>query len=181
MYKRQGYDESADQMATQLSEFIDSGLVNIIGGCCGATPDHIKALSSIVEGKKPRPVSSVDSFTKLSGLEPLVIRPESNFINVGERTNVTGSLRFKRLIKEDKFDEALSVAREQVENGAQIIDINMDEGLIDSENAMVRFLRLISSEPDISKVPIMIDSSKWSVIELGLKNIQGKGLSLKHI
>ena len=170
------YDESADQMATQLSEFIDSGLVNIIGGCCGATPDHIKAFSSIVEGKKPRSVLSVDSFTKLSGLEPLVIRPESNFINVGERTNVTGSLRFKRLIKEDKFDEALSIAREQVENGAQIIDINLDEGLIDSENAMVRFLRLISSEPDISKVPIMIDSSKWSVIELGLKNIQGKGI-----
>ena len=171
-----GYDESADQMATQLSEFIDSGLVNIIGGCCGATPDHIKAFSSIVEGKKPRPVSSVESFTKLSGLEPLVIRPESNFINVGERTNVTGSLRFKRLIKEDKFDEALSVARDQVENGAQIIDINLDEGLIDSENAMVRYLRLISSEPDISKVPIMIDSSKWSVIESGLKNIQGKGI-----
>ena len=171
-----GYDESADQMATKLSEFIDSGLVNIIGGCCGATPDHIKAFSSIVEGKKPRPVSSVDSFTKLSGLEPLVIRPESNFINVGERTNVTGSLRFKRLIKEDKFDEALSVARDQVENGAQIIDINLDEGLIDSENAMVRYLRLISSEPDISKVPIMIDSSKWSVIESGLKNIQGKGI-----
>ena len=171
-----GYDESADQMATQLSEFIDSGLVNIIGGCCGATPDHIKAFSSIVEGKKPRSVSSVESFTKLSGLEPLVIRPESNFINVGERTNVTGSLRFKRLIKEDKFDEALSVARDQVENGAQIIDINLDEGLIDSENAMVRYLRLISSEPDISKVPIMIDSSKWSVIESGLKNIQGKGI-----
>ena len=171
-----GYDESADQMATQLSEFIDSGLVNIIGGCSGATPDHIKAFSSIVEGKKPRPVSSVESFTKLSGLEPLVIRPESNFINVGERTNVTGSLRFKRLIKEDKFDEALSVARDQVENGAQIIDINLDEGLIDSENAMVRYLRLISSEPDISKVPIMIDSSKWSVIESGLKNIQGKGI-----
>ena len=105
-----------------------------------------------------------------------MIRPESNFINIGERTNVTGSLRFKRLIKEDKFDEALSVARDQVENGAQIIDINLDEGLIDTENAMVRFLRLISSEPDISKVPIMIDSSKWSVIELGLKNIQGKGI-----
>ena len=171
-----GYDESADQMANQLSEFIDSGLVNIIGGCCGATPDHIKAFSSIVEGKKPRPVSGAESFTKLSGLEPLVIRPESNFINIGERTNVTGSLRFKRLIKEDKFDEALSVARDQVENGAQIIDINLDEGLIDTENAMVRFLRLISSEPDISKVPIMIDSSKWSVIELGLKNIQGKGI-----
>ena len=171
-----GYDESADQMAAQLSEFTDSGLVNIIGGCCGATPEHIKAFANNVEGKKPRPISRVESFTKLSGLEPLVIRPESNFINVGERTNVTGSLRFKRLIKEDKFDEALSVARDQVENGAQIIDINLDEGLIDSENAMIRYLRLISSEPDISKVPIMIDSSKWSVIESGLKNIQGKGI-----
>ena len=171
-----GYDESADQMAAQLSEFTDSGLVNIIGGCCGATPEHIKAFAKNVEGKKPRPIAHVESLTKLSGLEPLVIRPESNFINVGERTNVTGSLRFKRLIKEDKFDEALSVARDQVENGAQIIDINLDEGLIDSENAMIRYLRLISSEPDISKVPIMIDSSKWSVIESGLKNIQGKGI-----
>ena len=171
-----GYDESADQMAAQLSEFTDSGLVNIIGGCCGATPEHIKAFANNVEGKKPRPIASVESLTKLSGLEPLVIRPESNFINIGERTNVTGSLRFKRLIKEDKFDEALSVARDQVENGAQIIDINLDEGLIDSENAMIRYLRLISSEPDISKVPIMIDSSKWSVIESGLKNIQGKGI-----
>ena len=171
-----GFVVSADQMAAQLSEFTDSGLVNIIGGCCGATPEHIKAFANSVEGKKPRPISRVESFTKLSGLEPLVIRPESNFINVGERTNVTGSLRFKRLIKEDKFDEALSVARDQVENGAQIIDINLDEGLIDSENAMIRYLRLISSEPDISKVPIMIDSSKWSVIESGLKNIQGKGI-----
>ncbi|MAQ87255.1 MAG: methionine synthase [Candidatus Marinimicrobia bacterium] len=171
-----GYDESPESMAIQLSEFTDSNLVNIIGGCCGTTPDHIAAFSNSVEGKSPRTIPSVDSFTKLSGLEPLVIRPESNFINVGERTNVTGSLRFKRLIKEDKFDEALSVARDQVENGAQIIDINMDEGLIDSESAMVRFLRLISSEPDISKVPIMIDSSKWSVIESGLKNIQGKGI-----
>ena len=171
-----GYDESADQMATYLSEFIDSGLVNIIGGCCGATPDHIKAFASNVEGKKPRSIASMEALTKLSGLEPLIIRPESNFINIGERTNVTGSLKFKRLIKEDKFDEALSVARDQVENGAQIIDINLDEGLIDSEKAMVRYLRLISSEPDISKVPIMIDSSKWSVIELGLKNIQGKGI-----
>ena len=171
-----GYDESPDQMAMQLNEFTESRLVNIIGGCCGTTPEHITAFVSNVEGKAPREIPSVDSFTKLSGLEPLVIRPDSNFVNVGERTNVTGSLRFKRLIKEDKFDEALIVAREQVDNGAQIIDINMDEGLLDSEDAMVRFLRLISSEPDISKVPIMIDSSKWSVIESGLKNIQGKGV-----
>ena len=171
-----GYDESPEDMSQQLSEFTDSGLVNIVGGCCGTTPDHINAFANDVNGKKPRKIPNVEAFTKLSGLEPLVIRPESNFINVGERTNVTGSLRFKRLIKEDKFDEALSVARDQVENGAQIIDINLDEGLIDSENAMVRYLRLISSEPDISKVPIMIDSSKWSVIESGLKNIQGKGI-----
>ncbi len=171
-----GYDESPEDMSQQLSEFTDSGLVNIIGGCCGTTPDHINAFANDVNGKKPRKIPNVEAFTKLSGLEPLVIRPESNFINVGERTNVTGSLRFKRLIKEDKFEEALSVARDQVENGAQIIDINLDEGLIDSENAMIRYLRLISSEPDISKVPIMIDSSKWSVIESGLKNIQGKGI-----
>ena len=171
-----GYDESPEDMSQQLSEFTDSGLVNIVGGCCGTTPDHINAFANDVNGKKPRKIPNVEAFTKLSGLEPLVIRPESNFINVGERTNVTGSLRFKRLIKEDKFDEALSVARDQVENGAQIIDINLDEGLIDSENAMVRYLRLISSEPDISKVPIMIDSSKWSIIESGLKNIQGKGI-----
>ena len=171
-----GYDESPDQMAIQLNEFTESRLVNIIGGCCGTTPDHITAFVNNVNGKTPRDIPSVDSFTKLSGLEALVIRPDSNFVNIGERTNVTGSLRFKRLIKEDKFDEALAVAREQVDNGAQIIDINMDEGLLDSEDAMVRFLRLISSEPDISKVPIMIDSSKWSVIESGLKNIQGKGV-----
>lgn len=171
-----GYDESPEDMSQQLSEFTNSGLVNIVGGCCGTTPDHINAFANDVNGKKPRKIPNVEAFTKLSGLEPLVIRPESNFINVGERTNVTGSLRFKRLIKEDKFDEALTVARDQVENGAQIIDINLDEGLIDSENAMVRYLRLISSEPDISKVPIMIDSSKWSIIESGLKNIQGKGI-----
>ena len=171
-----GYDETPEDMAMQLSEFTNSNLVNIIGGCCGTAPEHITAFSKIIDGREPRKIPSVETLTKLSGLEPLVIRPESNFINVGERTNVTGSLRFKRLIKEDKFDEALSVARDQVENGAQIIDINMDEGLIDSESAMVRFLRLISSEPDISKVPIMIDSSKWSVIEAGLKNIQGKGV-----
>ena len=171
-----GYDESPERMAMQLSEFTDSNLVNIIGGCCGTTPDHIAAFSNSVKGKSPRTIPSVDSFTKLSGLEPLVIRPDTNFINIGERTNVTGSLRFKRLIKQDRFDEALSVAREQVESGAQIIDINMDEGLIDSEDVMKRFLRLVSSEPDISRVPIMIDSSKWSVIETGLKNIQGKGV-----
>jgi 5-methyltetrahydrofolate--homocysteine methyltransferase len=151
-------------------------LVNIVGGCCGTTPDHISAFSRSVDGITPRSIPEIEPLTKLSGLEPLIIRPDSNFINVGERTNVTGSAKFKKLIKEDQYDEALSVARQQVKNGAQIIDVNMDEGLIDSEEAMERFLRLIASEPEISKVPIMIDSSKWSVIETGLKNIQGKGV-----
>ena len=149
----------------------------------GTTPDHIKALVEAVEGKKPRLISKLKPLTKLSGLEPVIIRPESNFINVGERTNVTGSAKFRRLIKENNFEEALSVAKDQIENGAQIIDVNMDEGLLDSEDAMENFLRLIASEPDISKVPIMIDSSKWTVLETGLKNLQGKGivLSLIHI
>ncbi|HIA94713.1 MAG TPA: methionine synthase, partial [Candidatus Marinimicrobia bacterium] len=171
-----GYDESPERMSGFLQEFSESGLVNIVGGCCGTTPDHISAFSRSVASVIPRAIPKIKPLTKLSGLEPLIIRPDSNFINVGERTNVTGSAKFKKLIKEDQYDEALSVARQQVENGAQIIDINMDEGLIDSEKAMERFLRLIASEPEISKVPIMIDSSKWSVIETGLKNIQGKGV-----
>ena len=171
-----GYDETPNQMSEFLQEFSESGLVNIIGGCCGTTPDHISAFSKSVEGILPREIPKIELFTKLSGLEPLIIRPDSNFINVGERTNVTGSAKFKRLIKENQYDEALVVARQQVENGAQIIDVNMDEGLIDSEKAMEQFLRLIASEPEISKVPIMIDSSKWTVLETGLKNIQGKGV-----
>ena len=171
-----GYDETPDEMSSYLSEFADAGLVNIVGGCCGTSPDHIKEFVNVVDKKEPRKIPKIEPFTRLSGLEPLVIRPESNFINIGERTNVTGSLRFKRLIKEDQFDEALSVALQQVDNGAQIIDINMDEGLLESKDAMVRYLRLIASEPNISKVPIMIDSSKWDVIEAGLKNIQGKGI-----
>ena len=171
-----GYDETPEQMSGFLNEFSDAGLVNIVGGCCGTTPDHISEILNSVTGKIPRMIPGNDPLTKLSGLEPLVIRPDSNFINIGERTNVTGSAKFRRLIKEDQYDEALSVAREQVNNGAQIIDVNMDEGLIDSEEAMGRFLRLIASEPDICKVPIMIDSSKWSVIECGLINIQGKGI-----
>ncbi len=170
------YDETPDQMSGFLQEFSESGLVNIVGGCCGTTPDHISAFSKSVDGITPRSIPEVEPLTKLSGLEPLVIRIDSNFINVGERTNVTGSAKFNKLIKEDQYDKALSVARQQVKNGAQIIDVNMDEGLIDSEEAMERFLRLIASEPEISKVPIMIDSSKWSVIETGLKNIQGKGV-----
>ena len=171
-----GYDENPKDMAVFLDEFASSGLVNIIGGCCGTGPDHISEFEKLVQNKIPRKIPKNLPLTKLSGLESVIIRPDSNFINIGERTNVTGSLKFRRLIKEDKYDEALSVALEQVQNGAQIIDINMDEGLIDGEKAMVRFLRLIAAEPDIAKVPIMIDSSKWTVIEAGLKNIQGKGI-----
>ena len=171
-----GYDETPEQMSGFLSEFSQSGLVNIVGGCCGTTPEHISAFSTVVEGIEPRKIPEIEPLTKLSGLEPLVIRKNSNFINVGERTNVTGSAEFKKLIKNNLYDEALSVSLQQVKNGAQIIDVNMDEGLIDSEKAMEKFLRLIAAEPDISKVPIMVDSSKWSVIETGLKNIQGKGV-----
>ena len=171
-----GYDESPKDMASFLEEFALSGLVNIIGGCCGTAPEHISEFVKSVESISPRIIPGSLPLTKLSGLEAVTIRPESNFINIGERTNVTGSSKFKKLIKDDKYDEALSVALEQVQSGAQIIDVNMDEGLIDGEKAMIRFLRLIAAEPDISKVPIMIDSSKWSVIEAGLKNIQGKGI-----
>ncbi len=170
------YDQSPQDMSVIIEKFAQDGLVNMVGGCCGTTPDHIKAISKAVKNQKPRKIPKVDAYTRLSGLEPFVIRPESNFINVGERTNVTGSARFKKLIKEGDFEAALSVARQQIHNGAQIIDINMDEGLLDSEKAMEKFLRLIASEPDIAKVPIMIDSSKWSVIEVGLKNLQGKGI-----
>ncbi|MED5433627.1 MAG: methionine synthase [Candidatus Neomarinimicrobiota bacterium] len=170
------YDQSPQDMSVIIEKFAQDGLVNMVGGCCGTTPDHIQAISKAVKNQKPRKIPKVDAYTRLSGLEPFVIRPESNFINVGERTNVTGSARFKKLIKEGDFEAALSVARQQIHNGAQIIDINMDEGLLDSEKAMEKFLRLIASEPDIAKVPIMIDSSKWSVIEVGLKNLQGKGI-----
>ena len=170
------YDQSPEDMSEIIKEFANDGLVNMVGGCCGTTPDHIKSIHNAVKNKTPRKIPKVDTYTRLSGLEPFVIRPESNFINIGERTNVTGSAKFKRLIKEDDFESALSVARNQIQNGAQIIDINMDEGLLDSEKAMERFLRLVASEPDIARVPIMIDSSKWSVIEVGLKNIQGKGI-----
>ena len=170
------YDQSPLSMSGFLSEFADSSFVNIIGGCCGVTPEHIAEFSKLIEKKDPRKIPKVDPITKLSGLEPLSIFSDTNFINIGERTNITGSLKFKRLIKENKYEEALSVAIEQVKNGAQIIDVNMDEGLIDSEKAMIKFLRLIASEPEICRVPIMIDSSKWEVIEQGLKNIQGKGI-----
>jgi len=170
------YDETPEVMAVVIKEFAESGLVNLVGGCCGTTPDHIKAIAEAVAGIEPRKTPKLVSLTKLSGLEPITIRPDSNFVNVGERTNVTGSARFQRLIKEDNYEEALSVARQQIENGAQIIDVNMDEGLLDSEKAMETFLRMIASEPDIAKVPVMVDSSKWSVLEKGLKNLQGKGI-----
>ena len=170
------YDQSPAAMANIVKEFATSGLVNLVGGCCGTTPNHIKALVEAVEGIKPRLIPNIKPLTKLSGLEPVTIRPESNFINIGERTNVTGSAKFCRLIKEGNYEEALSVAKQQIENGAQIIDVNMDEGLLDSEDAMETFLRLVASEPDISKVPIMVDSSKWTVLETGLKNLQGKGI-----
>ncbi len=170
------YDETPEEMAEVVGEFASSGLVNIIGGCCGTSPDHIRAIAETVKDLKPRKPSTPEVACRLSGLEPFTIGSDSLFVNVGERCNVTGSARFKRLIKEDDYDTALSVAREQVENGAQVIDINMDEGMLDAMSAMPRFLNLIASEPDISRVPIMIDSSKWDVIEAGLKCIQGKGI-----
>ena len=170
------YDETPEAMAVIIKEFSESGLVNLVGGCCGTTPDHIKAIAGAVADVEPRKIPKLDSLTKLSGLEPVTIRPDSNFVNVGERTNVTGSARFRSLIKEDNYEEAVSVARQQIENGAQVIDVNMDEGLLDSEKAMETFLRMIASEPDIAKVPVMVDSSKWSVLEKGLKNLQGKGI-----
>ncbi len=199
-----GYDETPEDMAKVLGEFARSGLINLVGGCCGSTPEHIRAIAGAVEGVAPRavpelapaaspsppslsagggsegdcasPRPQLPRHTRLSGLEPLVITPESNFINVGERTNVTGSAQFKKLILEGRLDEAVVVARQQVENGAQVIDVNMDEGLLDAEKAMVEFLNLIAAEPDICKVPVMIDSSKWTVIEAGLKCLQGKGI-----
>ena len=170
------YDQTPIEMASILEEFIENGLVNLVGGCCGTTPKHINSINKIIKNKTPRKIPKVKSYTKLSGLEPITLLPDNNFVNIGERTNVTGSSKFKNLIINNDYESALSVAKEQIENGAQIIDINMDEGLLDSEKAMEKFLRLIASEPDISKVPIMIDSSKWSVLEIGLKNIQGKGI-----
>lgn len=170
------YDLEADEMAQHIGEWARAGFLNLVGGCCGTTPEHIRQMAKVVEGVKPRALPDIPVACRLSGLEPLTITKESLFINVGERTNVTGSARFKRLIKDEQYDEALHVAREQVENGAQIIDINMDEGMLDAQACMVRFLNLCASEPDISKVPIMVDSSKWEVIEAGLKCIQGKGI-----
>jgi 5-methyltetrahydrofolate--homocysteine methyltransferase len=162
--------------AATLGECARNGWLNIVGGCCGTTPEWISAIAKAVDGVAPRKIPDIPPYTSLSGTEPLVIRPESNFIMIGERTNITGSKRFARLIKEGQYDDALAVARDQVVNGANIIDVNMDEALIDGEKAMTRFLNLVSAEPEIAKVPIMIDSSKWSVIEAGLKCVQGKGV-----
>ncbi|QBH97894.1 methionine synthase [Limnobaculum zhutongyuii] len=170
------YDLGPEDMAIQIEEWAKSGFVNIVGGCCGTTPAHIAAISKVLETIPPRSLPEIPVACRLSGLEPLAIDANTLFVNVGERTNVTGSARFKRLIKEEKYNEALEVALQQVESGAQIIDINMDEGMLDAEAAMVRFLNLIAGEPDIARVPIMIDSSKWEVIEKGLKCIQGKGI-----
>ena len=170
------YNESSARMSANLREFAGSGLTNIVGSCCGSTPEHTKAIAEAVQEIVPRRRQAAGANTVLSGLEALEIRPDSNFINVGERANVTGSARFRRLIRNSKYEEAVSVAREQVENGAQILDINMDEGLLDSEAAMERYLKLIAAEPDISRLPLMIDSSRFTVIEAGLKCLQGKGI-----
>ena len=170
------YDLEAEEMAEHIREWAESGFLNLVGGCCGSTPEHIRVMSAAVAGIKPRVLPDIKPACRLSGLEPFNIFSDTMFVNVGERTNVTGSAKFKRLIKEELYDEALQVALQQVESGAQIIDINMDEGMLDSKACMTRFLNLIAGEPDISRVPIMLDSSKWEVIEAGLKCIQGKGI-----
>ncbi len=171
-----GYDELPEETAAYLLDFAKSGFVNMVGGCCGTTPDHIKAISKIVQGIPPRKIHEIKPYLRLSGLEALNVTPQTNFVNIGERTNITGSSKFAKLIREGNYEEALTVALQQVENGAQVIDINMDEGMLDGEAAMVKFINLVASEPDISKVPIMVDSSKWTIIEEGLKCMQGKGI-----
>ena len=170
------YDLGPVEMAAQIGEWASRGFLNIVGGCCGTTPEHIRAIADAVQHLTPRALPEIPRACRLAGLEALNIDPESLFVNVGERANVTGSAKFKRLILEEKFEEALDVCRQQVENGAQIIDINMDEGMLDSREAMVRFLNLIASEPEIARMPVMIDSSKWEILEAGLKCCQGKGI-----
>jgi len=170
------YDESPTTTSGMIEDFVSSGFANIIGGCCGTTPAHIELVAKAAAKYKPRDVPSVKKYLRLSGLEPLVIRPETNFVNIGERTNITGSKKFANLVLSGDYESALSIARNQVEGGAQILDVNMDEGLLNSEEAMTKFINLLSAEPDIAKLPIMIDSSKWSVIEAGLKCLQGKGI-----
>ena len=179
-----GYDETPDFMARQFSEYLEEGFLNIVGGCCGTTPEHIAAFAETAARYAPRRIPDKSTFLHVCGLEPMIVRPDANFVNIGERTNVTGSRKFARLIKEEAYEEALSVARQQVENGAQMIDVNMDEGLLDSEAAMAHFLNLVATEPDIARVPVVIDSSRWSVIEAGLQCAQGKcivnSISLKE-
>ncbi|MCH8035837.1 MAG: homocysteine S-methyltransferase family protein, partial [Proteobacteria bacterium] len=171
-----GYDDTPEEMAAQLGEFAASGLVNIVGGCCGTTPDHIRAIAQAVEGIPPRPLPDPPVTCRLSGLEALEFSDTVGFVNIGERTNVAGSARFARLVRDGDFPAAVAVARQQVMNGAQIIDVNMDDAMLDGEQSMQTLLRMIAGEPDITRVPVMIDSSKWSVIVTGLKNIQGKGV-----
>ncbi|MBS1527487.1 MAG: methionine synthase, partial [Bacteroidetes bacterium] len=171
-----GYDEMPHETAHFIEDFIESGMVNIVGGCCGTTPDHIRCIAEKAAKGKVRPIPQVKPYLRLSGLEAVNVIPETNFVNIGERTNITGSPKFSKLILAEDYEGALTVARQQVEGGAQVIDVNMDEGMIDSEAAMTKFLNLIASEPDIAKLPIMIDSSKWTVIETGLKCLQGKGI-----
>jgi 5-methyltetrahydrofolate--homocysteine methyltransferase len=170
------YDQTPQEMVDILEEFFKENWLNIIGGCCGTTPQHIEAIANVAKKYEPRTIPTQEKYLRLSGMEALTVTPEINFINVGERTNVTGSAKFRKLIKDEKYEEALAIARDQVEGGAQVIDVNMDEGMLDSEVVMTKFLNLIASEPDIAKLPIMIDSSKWSVIEAGLKCVQGKAI-----
>lgn len=171
-------------MAGHLHDFAHQGFVNIIGGCCGTTPDHIRAFSKIAENASTRVIPEKQKETVFTGLEILKVSREKNFVNIGERTNVSGSKRFARLIREKKYEEALSIAQEQVEGGAQILDVNMDDGLLDAKSEMVKFLNLVMAEPDISRLPIMVDSSRWEVLEAGLKCVQGKtivnSISLKE-
>ncbi len=171
------YDETPDATSALVREFADQGLVNIVGGCCGTTPEHVRAIAARVEGVRPRKPPTLERYTRLSGLEPLVIRPDSNFMMIGERTNVTGSKKFAELVKAGDFGKAIEVALDQVRGGANILDVNMDEGMLDGERAMTTFLNLLAAEPEIARIPIMVDSSKWSVIEAGLKCIQGKGVA----
>src|SRR5882757_3658317 len=171
-----GYDEMPHETAHLIEDFLDFGMVNIVGGCCGTTPEHIRCIAEKAAEATPRKLPEIEPYLRLSGLESVNITPETNFANIGERTNITGSPKFSKLILGEDYEGALVVARQQVEGGAQVIDVNMDEGMIDSEAVMVKFLNLVASEPDIAKLPIMIDSSKWTVIEAGLKCIQGKGI-----
>ncbi|MGH9470034.1 MAG: homocysteine S-methyltransferase family protein, partial [Terriglobia bacterium] len=171
-----GFDETPEKMAEDLREFALNGWLNIAGGCCGSTPEHIQAIAEGVRGLEPRVPPSPDHLTRFSGLEALVIRPDSNFVNIGERTNVTGSPKFSRLIKAGNYEEALPVARQQVEGGAQIIDVNVDEAMLDGVETMTTFLNHVASEPDVARVPVMVDSSNWDVIEAGLKCLQGKSI-----